>query len=52
MCDAIGPSCSERDGARTDTGTIGDADGLKRAEGKVDISILNKINMTPILVRY
>ena len=40
------------DGAGTGTGTIDDADGLEGAEGKVDITMLNKTNNTPILISY
>ena len=43
---------SEGDGAGTDAGIIGDADGPERAEGKVDIITSDKTNKTLILVCY
>ncbi len=53
MDDAVGPGCSARDVAGTDAetgaGARGDADGPEVAEGKVDITTLDK---TPIMVCY
>lgn len=51
MGDIAGPSCSEGDGAWIVTKTICDNE-LKRVDDKVDITMSDKINKTPVLVRY
>ncbi len=54
--DVAGSGCSEGESARTGAGTgartSSDADGPEGAKGKVDITIPNKTNKTPILVSY
>lgn len=50
--DAAGPGCSKRDDTRTGVGTMGNADEPEGTKGKVDITTLDKTNMTPILVSY
>ena len=50
--DIAGPGCNERDGTRINARTINNADGLEGAEGKVDITTLDKINKILILVSY
>ena len=52
MSNGAGPGCYNKDGAGTDTGTMDDVDRSEKAEGKVDITILDKTNKTPTLVRY
>ena len=52
MEDTTGLGCSKRDNAGTDTRTIGDIDGPKKAKSKVDIIMLNMTNKTLILVSY
>lgn len=59
MGEAAEPGCNEVDSAGTNvwtdsagtagTGTMDD-DGPERAEGKVDITTLDKTNKTPILI--
>lgn len=50
--DIAAPTCIERNNIITDAKTIGDADGLKKAESKVNITTLKKTNKIPILVSY
>lgn len=50
--DAAGPECSKRDDTRTGAMMIGNADEPEGIKGKVDITTLDKTNMTPILVSY
>ena len=52
MGNANGPDYSEGNNARTSAKTMGDADGPEEVEGKIDITILDKTNMTPVLVSY
>ena len=52
MGDAAGPSYSEGDNAKTIARTMDNADGLERAEDKIDITTPDKTNKTPILVSY
>ncbi len=56
MGNAAGPGYSKRDGtgtsARTSARTIDDADGSEGAEGKIDITLSDKTNKTPILISY
>ena len=52
MGGAARPGYSEGDGVGTDTGSMGDADGLEGVESKVDIITPDMTNKTPILVSY
>ena len=52
MGDTAGPGCSKGDGAETGAGMISNVDGPKGVEGKIDITISDKTNKTPILISY
>ena len=52
MTDTVELSYSERDNAGTSARTINDANGPKKAKGKIDIIMPNKTNKTPLLVSY
>lgn len=60
VSDVVRLSCSEGDGAETSARTgvrisarmRDDADRSEEMEGKIDITILDKTNKTPILVSY
>lgn len=52
MSDVAGLGYNKRDNTRTRAGIIGNADGPKKVEGKVNIRTSNKTNMIPILINY
>ncbi len=48
----IGTGIGARTGTGTGVGTKGDTEGLEGMEDKVDITIADKTNKSPILVSY
>ena len=52
MSDIAGPDYSKEDDAKTDAGMIDDTNRPEGAKSKVDITMSDKINKTPIIVSY
>ena len=50
--DAAGLDCNEGNGTDISTGTMGDTNGPKGAEDKVDITTQDKTIKTSILISY